>query len=64
MRRIVIDEQRSPALKSARRFAVARRRTLDGVSSLARATGPHCASFLASARLRTITIIILIEFRP
>jgi hypothetical protein len=64
MRRIVTDDQRSPAPKSARRFAVAWRRTLACVSSLARATSPRCASFLASARLRTIPTVAGIAYGP
>lgn len=64
MRRIGTDEQRSPAPKSARRFAVARIRMLDCVGPLARATSPRCASFLASARIRAITAIAVVEHRP
>ena len=58
MQSIVTDERRSHAPKAARRFAVARRRTLDCVRPLTRATSTRCASFLASARLRAIMAVV------
>lgn len=55
MRAIVRDEQRCDGPKSARRCAVARGSSVDGVTSLAGATSPCCTPFLATELLRAIT---------
>ena len=56
MRAIVRDEQRCDGPKAARRCAVARRSSVDSVTSLAGATSPCCAPFLATELRRAITV--------
>jgi hypothetical protein len=60
----VTDEGRSPGPKSARRFAVARRKAAGYVERLVRATSPARAALLAGDLLRAIPTIAGIEYGP